>query len=62
MAKKLKVELVKSLNGETERQKANVRTLGLIRMHRVRILNDTPVFRGIIARVSHLVKVEEIES
>ena len=62
MAKKLKVTLIRSLIGCTERQKATVRSLGLRKRHQVRILDDTPVYRGMIAKVPHLLKVEVIEN
>lgn len=62
MAKKkqaLKVTLVKSPIGYSERQKKTVRALGLRQMWQTVEHNDTPVIRGMIGKVSHLVKVEE---
>ncbi len=59
MAKKLKITLVKSPIGYSKRQKGTVRALGLKRMNHSVEQEDTPVIRGMIAKVSHLVKVEE---
>jgi large subunit ribosomal protein L30 len=40
-------------------QRATLIGLGLNKMNRVRELEDTPAVRGMIAKVSHLVQVEE---
>ena len=40
-------------------QRATLIGLGLNKMHRVRTLEDTPSVRGMIAKVAHLVRVEE---
>lgn len=57
--KKIKVTLVRSPIGFSTRQKRTVRALGLKKMHQTVEQTDTPVLRGMIARVAHLVKVEE---
>ncbi|HEB65259.1 MAG TPA: 50S ribosomal protein L30 [Chloroflexi bacterium] len=66
MAKKsqkiLRITLVKSPIGYSKRQKGTVRALGLRRMHQTVVQEDTPVIRGMIAKVTHLVKVEEGEA
>lgn len=64
MAKKsqpkvLRITLVKSPIGYTQRQKDTVRALGLRRMNQTVEQQDTPVIRGMVAKVSHLLKVEE---
>jgi large subunit ribosomal protein L30 len=64
MAKKkkekiLRITLVKSPIGYNQRQKDTVRALGLRRMNQTVEHGDTPVIRGMVARVSHLVQVEE---
>jgi large subunit ribosomal protein L30 len=64
MAKKKKekvyrVTLVKSPIGYSQRQKDTVRALGLRRMHQTVEHNDSPVIRGMLNKVSHLVQVEE---
>lgn len=58
MARKLKVTLVRSPIHRTESQKETVRGLGLRRLHRSRVLQDTPSIRGMIRKVQHLVTVE----
>ena len=57
--KVLKVTWVKSTIGYSARQKNTVRALGLRRLGQTVEHNDTPVIRGMINKVSHLVKVEE---
>jgi len=59
MSKKLKVKLVKSAIGYSSRQKATVRALGLRRLGQTIQHNDTPVIRGMINKVSHLVEVND---
>ena len=56
---KIKVTLVKSTIGCQENQKANVAALGLKKIRDTKEHNDTPAIRGMIKKVSHLVKVEE---
>jgi large subunit ribosomal protein L30 len=58
-AKTLRITLMRSPTGYSERQKRTVRALGLRRMHQTVEQADTPVVRGMIAKVVHLVKVEE---
>jgi large subunit ribosomal protein L30 len=57
--KMIRVTLVKSPIGYSKRQKATVRALGLRRMHQTIEHVDSPVLRGMLAKVSHLVLVEE---
>ncbi len=58
--RKLRVTLVKSSIGYSKKQKGTVKALGLHRMHSNVVHDDTPVIRGMIAKVSHLVRVEEV--
>jgi large subunit ribosomal protein L30 len=58
--KTLRVTLVKSPIGYSKRHKATVRALGLRRMHQTVEHLDTPVLRGMIANVMHLVEIEEV--
>ncbi len=60
--KKLNVTLVKSPIGYTKRQKAVVQSLGLRKMGQTVVRSDTPVIRGMINKVSHLLKVDEVEA
>ena len=61
MALKLKVTQVRSGIGRSNKQKLTLKGLGLTRMHRSVLLNDTPAIRGMIRKVSHLVRVEPAE-
>ena len=56
--KKIKVTLVKSLIGTKESHRATVRGLGLRRLNSSAELIDTPAVRGMINKVSYLVKCE----
>ena len=56
--KKIKVMLVKSPNGCKTGHRATVRGLGLRRLHQTVELVDTPAVRGMIERVSYLVRIE----
>ena len=61
MAKKLNITQTKSVIDRTKRQKLTIEALGLGRPNYSKIHNDTPQIRGMINRVSHLLKVEETE-
>ena len=56
--KMIKVRLVKSTNGRIESHKACVRGLGLRRINHTVEVEDTPSVRGMINKVSYLVRVE----
>ncbi len=58
---KLKITQVRSIIDRPLRQKRTIEALGLGRPNWERVHNDTPQIRGMINRVSHLVKVEEIK-
>ena len=49
----------KSRNGSNKQQLATLRSLGLRRIGQSVEVNDTPQIRGMIAKVSHLVDVED---
>jgi len=55
---KVKVTLVRSLIGTRKDHRATVRWLGLRRLNHTVELADTPQVRGMIAKVSYLLKVE----
>ena len=57
---KLRITWVKSGIGYSRRQKDTIRALGLRRLGAAVEQADTPVIRGMISRISHLVRVEEI--
>ncbi len=54
---KVKLQLVRSLIGTRESHRSTVRGLGLGRINSVSELEDTPAVRGMINKVSYLVKV-----
>lgn len=53
----VKVQLVRSVIGSNQSQRATVRGLGLRKLNSVKELEDTPAVRGMIFKVKHLVKV-----
>jgi large subunit ribosomal protein L30 len=55
----VKLELVRSPIGGTERQRATVRALGLRKLHQVVEHADSPITRGMVEKVAHLVRVVE---
>ena len=57
---KLKITQVRSKNGSTKRQIANLTSLGLRKMHQTVEVEKTPVTEGQIAKIRHLVEAEEI--
>jgi large subunit ribosomal protein L30 len=58
---KLKVTQRRSLIDRPKDQKVTVRRLGLHRINDSVVKDDSPDVRGMIAKVSHLVTVEEVE-
>ena len=60
MAKKtIKVRQIGSPIGKPKDQRATLIGLGLNKMNKVSVLEDTPSVRGMVRKVQHLVKVEE---
>jgi large subunit ribosomal protein L30 len=59
MAEKLKITLVKSMVGRPEKHRKVLRGMGLNKMNRTVELMDTPAIRGMVHKVSHLVRTEE---
>ncbi len=60
MGERLRIQLVKSPIGYRADQRATVRSLGLRRMRQTVERPDTPIVRGMVFKVRHLVKVEEL--
>lgn len=58
-ARKLRITLVRSPIGFSYKHKATVRALGLRKIRQTVEQSDTPVVRGMLAKVARLVKVEE---
>ena len=60
MASKVKITQVKSIIDRPKRQKDTIKALGLRRMHQTVEKEATPQIMGMVAKVSHLVTVEEV--
>jgi large subunit ribosomal protein L30 len=58
---RLKITQTKSGIGYQKNQKETLRSLGLKRMHDTVVKEDRPEIRGMVATVTHLVTVEEVE-
>lgn len=54
--KTMRVQLVRSMHGRLENHQACVRGLGIRRMHQVVEVEDTPATRGMLERVSYMVR------
>ena len=57
---KVKITQIKSKSGATKRQIANLESLGIHRLHQTVEVELTPVTKGMVEKVRHLVSVEEI--
>ncbi|MEA3349994.1 MAG: 50S ribosomal protein L30 [Chloroflexota bacterium] len=55
----IKITLVKSPIGQNKRQRGTLRALGLRRINHTVEKKNNPVIRGMINKVSHLVRIEE---
>lgn len=62
MAGKISVTLVKSMIGRPEKHRKVLRGMGLTKVNKTVELQDTPSIRGMIFKVSHLIKAEESKS
>lgn len=61
MSKQLKIKQIKSYIGRPEKQRLMLKGLGLGKMNKTVILQDTPEIRGMVKKLSHLVIMEETE-
>jgi large subunit ribosomal protein L30 len=59
---KLRIKWVKSAIGYSKKQKETIRCLGLRKLQQIVEHEDHPAIRGMIRKVSHLVRVEEVVS
>ena len=57
---KLRITQIKSKNGATKRQIANLASLGIHRLHQSVEVELTPITKGMIEKVRHLVTIEEL--
>ncbi len=62
MAKKIKITQIGSVIDRPVPQKRTIKALGLSRPNHFVVQTDTPQIRGMVRKVHHLVKVEEIEA
>ena len=53
----IKIKLVRSPSARREKHKMIVRSLGLKKMNRVVVRPDTPGFRGMVAKIPHLLEI-----
>lgn len=60
MAETMTFSLVKSGIGSTKKIRATLTGLGLTKMNKKVTRKDTPELRGMLAKVSHLVRMEEV--
>ena len=58
MAEQLKLTLVRSGIGQNKRIRRTLIGLGLTKLHKTVVLQNTPAIRGMVAKVAFLVKVE----
>jgi len=58
--KKIKITLIKSPIDRSERQKQTVKALGLNKTNSVKEVEATPQILGMVRKVEHLLKVEEV--
>ncbi len=56
----LEIKLTKSVIGRNQRQRDTVKALGLGKLNSRVVKDDTPVIRGMIAKVQHLVEYKEV--
>ncbi|MBN1313245.1 MAG: 50S ribosomal protein L30 [Anaerolineae bacterium] len=60
--KMLRIKLIRSPIGNTQKHKDTIRTLGLRKINQVVERPDTPSLRGMLLLVNHMVAVEEVEN
>ncbi len=58
---KIKITQIKSGIDRSERQKLTLKALGLKKLHAVKEVEATPQILGMVNKVSHLVKTEEVK-
>jgi large subunit ribosomal protein L30 len=58
---KLKITQVRSAIKRQENQKRTIKALGLHRLHHTVIHQDVPQIRGMIRKVAHLIRIEEVK-
>ncbi|MDX1777731.1 MAG: 50S ribosomal protein L30 [Thermodesulfobacteriota bacterium] len=59
MSKELQITLIKSGIGRPQKHRLTLKSLGLNKLNKTVVLKDTPQVRGMVNKVSHLLKVVE---
>jgi large subunit ribosomal protein L30 len=59
MSKELQITLIRSGIGRPQKHRLTLKSLGLNKLHKTVVLKDTPQVRGMVNKVSHLLKVVE---
>ena len=62
MMAQVKITLTRSLIGYPKDQRATVKALGLTKIRTSVVKEDAPALRGMIHKVEHMVKVEEVKA
>lgn len=62
MANQIKITLVKSVIGSSQKQRNIVKALGLKKTNSSVIQNDTATIRGMINKINHLVSVDDVQA
>jgi large subunit ribosomal protein L30 len=58
---KLRITYIRSAIGYSIRHKATIKALGLHKLNQTVMQDDSPVVRGMLAKVNHLVEIEEVQ-
>jgi large subunit ribosomal protein L30 len=61
VAEKIRITYTKSSIGYEQSQKATLQALGLRKLHQSVVHDDSPVIRGMVKKVEHLVDIEEVD-
>jgi large subunit ribosomal protein L30 len=56
---KIAITLIHSAIGRAQDQKDTVKALGFTKLHQTLVKDDSPAIRGMVNKISHLVKVKE---
>lgn len=60
MGKRLQIKLVHSGIGKPQDQRETIKALGFKRLYQTVVHDDTPVIRGMVRKIQHLVEVNEV--
>lgn len=60
MKRQIRITQIRSAVGRKADQKATLRALGIRRLHHSVVVEDTPVVRGMVKKVRHLLRLEKV--